>query len=70
MYEAFKEFQNRDSRKINIILKGVSEINDDVSAITDLVKRQLSIISDLEIFKTSTISEIECGNICCCQINM
>ena len=54
--------------QINYIF--VFSIGHEMSPFGRKISKKCFLRSDLEIMKIFTISEIECGNICCCQINM
>ena len=48
MYDTYREFQNRESRKLNLVISGITELNQDERMVNDLIKTQLS-IADVDI---------------------
>ena len=43
LYDTYREFQNRESRKLNLVFSSVTESNQDERSVNDLIKTQLSV---------------------------
>ena len=43
MYDAYREFQNRESRKLNLVISGIKESIQDELTVSDLIRTQLAI---------------------------
>ena len=49
MYDTYREFQNRESRKLNLIIRGIKESNQDDTTVNHIFKTQLSIDADSDV---------------------
>ena len=56
MYDTYREFQNRESRKLNLVFSGITESNQDERMVNDLIKTQLS-VADVDITNSRRLGQ-------------
>ena len=61
LYDTYREFQNRESRKLNLVFTGVTESNVDEGSVNDIIRTQLS-IADAAISKVRRLGQANNNN--------